>query len=257
MPNLTRIGAAAAAAALALLTIAPAVGATTRPYLDLPTEQLPDVTQFVISDTGHVTVDFTIPASVPVGGTWYFAQAGFGAGGFDSQKPVYELLAPGQHFSLDVDTDTPCVQVDTVLTGPLNPTGQPYSADLTHADICQPGYKPPTEQTPPPALPPAPGQETEQAPPPTTEAVAPPTIGAPSTPAPEAEVPGPAAETPTAAAETAEIGQPAVVPGPARASSLPTTGSSNAGPMTATALGLMVLGSGACVPNWLKRRALR
>lgn len=250
MSNLTRIAAATTVAALALLSVAPAAGATTRPYLGLPDDQLANVEQFDIDDTGHLTVDFTVPTDVPAGHVWVYMQAGFGAGGFERQQPVHELLHPGQHFTVDVNTQTPCTQADLVLTGQLNDSGQPYSAALTDTEACKPGYTPPEEhrETPTPA-PPAPEAPTgEQATPPTTEAVSPP---APEAPTPAAETPAPIAETPTPVAA-----QPVGVES-ARASALPMTGSSNAGPMTATALVLFVLGSAACIPGWVKRHALR
>lgn len=254
MSNLTRIAAATTVAALALLSVAPAAGATTRPYLGLPDDQLANVEQFDISDTGHLTIDFTVPTNVPAGHVWTYMQAGFGAGGFEGQQPVHELLHPGQHFTVDVNTQTPCTQADLVLTGQLNDSGQPYSAALTEADICKPGYAPPEEhrETPTPA-PPAPEAPTgEQATPPTTEAVSPPTTEAPApeAPTPAAETPAPAAETPTPVAA-----QPVGVES-ARASALPVTGS-RTGPAVATALVLFVLGSAACVPGWVKRHALR
>jgi hypothetical protein len=248
MFNPTRIAAATTVAALALLSVAPAAGATTRPYLGLPDDQLANVEQFDISDTGHLTIDFTVPTNVPAGHVWTYMQAGFGAGEFEQQQPVHELLAPGQHFTVNVATGTPCTQADLVLTGTLNDSGQPYAAALTDTDVCQPGYTPPEEHhdSPPPA-PPAPEAPTgEQAAPPTTEAVSPPTTEAPApeAPAPAAETPGPVAAQPVGVES-------------AGASALPVTGSSNAGPMTATALALFVLGSAACIPNWLKRHALR
>jgi hypothetical protein len=254
MSNLTRITAAAAAAALTLLTLAPSAGAITRPYLDLPDSQLPDVTAFDVSDTGHISVNLTVPADVPAGGVWTFYRTNFAAGGFDTQgggQVVHEDVKPGRQMRLELDPTPdqtgPCFQIDFTLTHPvLNESGQPYAARLTPNEVCQPGYKPPTNDTPPPKPGPT---EAPPAPPATPEA--PEAPEAPAAPeAPEAPA------TPVTDTPAAETGQPVVVES-ARAEALPLTGSSNAVPFTLTALVLMVLGTLACVPRWVKRHALR
>lgn len=277
MSNLTRITAAAAAAAFTLLTLAPSAGAVTRPYLGLPDSQLPDVTAFSVSDTGHISVELTVPADVPAGGVWTFYRTSFAAGGFDTQgggKVAHEIVNPGHPLKLELDPTPgseadPCTQIDFVLVHPvLNESGQPYAAQLTSNEVCQPGYKPPTSDTPPPTPgpppvadtpPPAsdtPPSGTDVAGPPTTEApVAPPVAPAPPA-APEAPEAPEAPAAPVTDTPAAETGQPVVVES-ARAEALPVTGSSNAGPMTATALVLMALGTLACVPRWVKRHALR
>lgn len=144
MTRITRVLVGTAAVAAALLLTATPASAVTRDYLDLPVAQLADVTHFDITDTS-VSVDVLIPADVPAGHVWTFIHTEFAAGGFDHQydgpPKVHEPLTPGQPYTLNLPISTgPCEQVDLVLVGPLNPTGQPYAADLTDSEVCRPGY---------------------------------------------------------------------------------------------------------------------
>lgn len=148
---------------LAMIALTRPAGAqtVTRTYLDLPAEQLPEVLYFQVGKAGDgptgtqivVTVDVTIPATVPDGHVWTYYQSAFPAGGFDGQQPTVTELAPGQHFTVMTMTDgDPCAQIDLKLVGPLNPNGAVYAADLTSGVECQPTYTPPTYPVPgPPA----------------------------------------------------------------------------------------------------------
>lgn len=149
MTRITRVLTLATGLVLIALTL-PA-GATSRPYLDLPATQLPDVAAFHIGAT-TISIDVTVPADVPAGNVWTFFHTAFAAGDFDrqytDQPKIAEALHAGQHYTLTlpVPTDEPCTQVDLGLVGPLNPTEQPYAADLTANEVCRPGYTPPAQQ---------------------------------------------------------------------------------------------------------------
>lgn len=196
------------AAALAALTAtlgvtAATAGATTRDYLGLPVEQLPNVEQFDV-DGSHVRMDVTVPATAPDGSHWELHTSAFAAGMFHDQGAVQELLTAGARIVVTYDVATGCAQIDLVLVGPANPNREIYAADLTDAEMCQPGAASdmPVTQTPvgqdfpPPVLatPGTPAPEADATPPPLAEAGTPAPVEQDETPAETMPADIPAAE---------------------------------------------------------------